>query len=308
VQLTTTNPVPLVLVAGAITSALALAGVWALSAFADENVMGWYANYVLPAGAILVGLVASSGFGLGSYLGGAKITGGLLVAVAALLLLAYWGAQLIDFRLLYPDGAFLEDGTEVGLLAYYDAVTRTFAWEAHGRQGAALGAWGYALRVGEVVGFTGGGLIVPVLMRTVPYCAACRVYMRRPLVAVLPAGVAPRRFSKKQTAEREALETRAGEELAKAQANLERLFAAGRAGDDAAFRTIVAEAGPLTSRRAAEKLGVRIHVRAVHCRRCGAGELAASLAVGQGRELRITPLASQPLERGVVPRLARSSP
>ena len=133
------SPVPLVFLGGAGTTALALAGVWALSRFAETNVMGWYADYVLPVGALLVGMVASSGFALGSWFGGARITGRLLLAVAAALVAGYWAAQLLEFHLLFPDGASFEDGTPAGFLDYYDAVTRSFAWEDHGKTGSALG-------------------------------------------------------------------------------------------------------------------------------------------------------------------------
>ncbi|HSN91761.1 MAG TPA: hypothetical protein VLS93_11085 [Anaeromyxobacteraceae bacterium] len=298
------NPAPLVLAGGLATTALALAGVWALSRYAETNVMGWYANYVLPVGAILVGLVASSGFGIGSWLGGARITGGLLAAVAVALLAGYWAAQLLEFHLLFPEGASFEDGTPAGFLDWYDAVTRSFAWEDHGKAGAPLGAFGYALRAGEMLGFAGGGLVAPALLRKAPYCSACRVYMRSPLVALLPAGIAPKRVSKRNVDELAARETQAREAYERALVGLERLLAAGRAGDPAAFAAAAAEEGPLASRSAAEKLSARVHLQAVHCRRCGAGELRAQLVTGQGSQIRFAPLASQPLEQGVAPRLA----
>src|SRR5574341_618784 len=144
------TPAPLVLVAGLATTLLALAGVWALSAFAGENVMGWYADYVIPAGAILVGVVASSGFGVTSWLTGARITGAVLVATALVLVAGYWAAQYLEFRLALPGGATFAEGRPAGFLDWYDAVTRSVAWENHGKPGASLGSWGYALRVGEL--------------------------------------------------------------------------------------------------------------------------------------------------------------
>src|SRR5581483_8432529 len=48
-----------VLAAGLASTVVALVGVMLISHYGDENVMGWYANYVIPAGAVLVGLVAS---------------------------------------------------------------------------------------------------------------------------------------------------------------------------------------------------------------------------------------------------------
>jgi len=303
VRVAAANPAPLVLAAGLVSTALALAGVWALSRFADENVMGLYADYVIPAGAILVGLVASSGFGVGSWTTGTKVSGLLLVGVAIILVGGYWAAQYIEFRLLFPDGALARDGTELGFFDFYDAVTRSFAWVEHGKKGSQLGAWGYALCVGEVVGFSGGGLAIPILLRKVPYCRACGVYMRSPVVALLPAGIEPKRVGKKKVQELADREAQANAAYARAQAGLARLLEAGKMGDATVFAAAVAEEGPLSRKRAAGKLSARVQVKIVHCARCAAGELQASVMTGQGKALKVTPLTTQPLEKGVAPRL-----
>lgn len=62
----------LVIVCGVATSAAALLGVFLLKVLANENIMGLYANYVLPAGALLVGLLASSGYALAKQNGDAS--------------------------------------------------------------------------------------------------------------------------------------------------------------------------------------------------------------------------------------------
>jgi hypothetical protein len=266
--------------------------------------MGWYGNYVLPVGALLVGAVASTGFGLASWGTGTKITGNVLVAVGLTLVAGYWAAQYIEFRVAFPHGAELADGSRAGFLDWYDVVTRSFAWKDHGgKLGSELGAWGYALRAGELVGFSGGGLLVPVLLRKMPYCAACGVYMRQPLVAVIPAGVPARKIAKKDAVALAARDTEAREAFTRAGERLDRLLAAGRTGDAAVFAAAVAESGPLAGRRAAEKLPARIHLRVVHCRQCAAGELRAALATGRGKQLRIEPLRAEALDPGIAPRL-----
>ena len=68
-----------VLIAGVTTTVLALLGVWWLdNNTTDFHVMGWYGNYVIPAGALLVGMAAGSGYGIASYLTGFRIRRGLL--------------------------------------------------------------------------------------------------------------------------------------------------------------------------------------------------------------------------------------
>src|SRR5438105_15575156 len=60
-------PVP-VLLCGLATTALTLLGVYALNRVApDFNIMGWYANKILPMGSMLVGIAASSGYGIAAW-------------------------------------------------------------------------------------------------------------------------------------------------------------------------------------------------------------------------------------------------
>jgi hypothetical protein len=304
VRATSGGATPTVLLAGALSTALALAGVWAIARFTDENVMGWYANYVIPVGPLLVGLVASSGFALGSYLSGAKITGSLLWMMLAFLVGAYALGQWLEYRQLFPGGAVLDDGTELGFWGYFDLVTRSIAFTDRNKvAGHPLGVWGYLVRVGDLVGFTAGGLLIPFGLRNLPYCSACAAYMRRPVVALLPADVPRKRISKKDTAALAAHEASRQGAQAQAEAGLARLYQAAGAGDGAGFTATVAEVGPLSARRATHKLDNRLQVRAVHCRRCGAGELRTELVTGQGKQVRSKPFSTQALERGVVARL-----
>jgi hypothetical protein len=305
VQVSAASPAPLVIAAGLASTAAALAGVWAIQRFGDENVMGWYANYVIPAGAILVGLVASAGFAVAARLTGAKLTGPLLAAATLTLLGGYWVAQYVEFRLLFPEGAFFADGRPAGLLDWYDEVTRSFVWKDKSGESAPLGAVGYLLRAGEMIGFCLGGLIIPLSMRSLPYCASCRRYMKQPVVALVPASVPARKIKKKDAAGQAAYEAEGGEAFARGEQALARLVAAARAGDPGAFAAAVAEVGPAKGKpsRAANALPARLQVRVVHCPSCAGGELKVSLVTGQGKQQKVTPHSSEPLTRGVAPRL-----
>jgi len=129
------------------------------------------------------------------------------------------------------------------------------------------------------------------------------VYMRSPVVALLPAGIVPKRVGKKKVQELADREAQASAAYARAQAGLARLMEAGKLGDAAAFAAAAAEEGPLARRRATGKLSARVQVKVVHCARCAAGELHASLLTGQGKQLKVTPLSVHPLEKGIAPRL-----
>ena len=130
----------LVLFYGLASTALALFGVYLLDrTTTDFHIMGWYANYVLPIGALIVGIVASSGYGLASWFSGIKITRGLLWLVLGLQFLAYFAAQYIEFKSLHL--VHKTTGAPVGFFEYYDLVARSFAWQEHnGRTGQPLGS------------------------------------------------------------------------------------------------------------------------------------------------------------------------
>ena len=292
-----------VLIAGAASTALALAGVWAIAHYADENVMSWYADYVLPVGAILVGLVASCGFAFGSYASGARITGRLLFLMLSVLVAGYWAAQWLEFRQIFPGGAVRADGTEVGFFAFFDLATRSIAFSDHNQTGSPLGAWGYLVRVADLVGFTVGGLLIPFGLRKLPYCAGCGLYMRQKVVALIPADLPRRRISRKDAAALAAHEAARQQVQAQAEAALARLYQAADAGDGAGFSAAVAEVGPPRARRATQKLPARWQVRAVHCPRCGAGELRTAVLTGQGRQTRSLGLSTRTLERHVAARI-----
>src|SRR5215468_7373092 len=121
----------LVLLAGLATTAFALYGVWWLdNNTTDFRVMGWYANYVIPAGAILVGLAAGSGYGIVSYLTGFRIRRGLLLLVLLLQLGGYFGAQYLEFRSLTREGPLVDaEGEQLTFARYYHLRATSFAWE-----------------------------------------------------------------------------------------------------------------------------------------------------------------------------------
>src|SRR5689334_608961 len=92
------KPYFFVLQSGILTSVLALAGVWWLNHnTTDFNIMGWYANYVIPVGAGIVGFAAGSGYALASWYSGVRIGNGLLAVVLLFQAASYVGAEYVEF-------------------------------------------------------------------------------------------------------------------------------------------------------------------------------------------------------------------
>ena len=85
------QPFPLpILLCGLGTTALTLIGVFLLDRFApDVNIMGWYANKILPAGAILVGIAASCGYGIAAWFSGLKMSNRMMWLILGLQTCAY---------------------------------------------------------------------------------------------------------------------------------------------------------------------------------------------------------------------------
>ncbi len=181
------RPGLLVILSGIGTSLGTLAALYVLEQIAPElNVMGWYANYIIPVGAMLVGFLAGSGYGLASWLTGAKIGKALMLQVLLLQVACYFLAQYVSFLMLNlpPGPTFWQ---------YFDAATRSFAWNNHGQPGVPFGIWGYAIRTLEIAGFSLSGLFAPAILFSVPYCDACQVYMRTKDLGRLPVGCVVRK-------------------------------------------------------------------------------------------------------------------
>ena len=145
------SPYLFVILCGIITSILALAGVhWLTKNTTDLQIMGWYANYVIPAGAILVGLVAGSGYGIASWFTGVRISRWLLLTVLLLQTAAYVGAEYVEYRDVLNEFqkaglVMVQPGDAPSFLKYYDWKARNFAWKDKNFNGAPerLGGWGY---------------------------------------------------------------------------------------------------------------------------------------------------------------------
>ena len=263
-----------VLLSGLLTSAAALAGVYWLGRHTDDfHLLGWYANYVIPAGAMIVGVAAASGYAVASWLTGTRISRGLLLAVLLLQTGAYVAAEYVEYRDVM-DGLRergLVVGPEPSFLQYYDLKARSFAWKERGagnQPGEPLGGWGYVFVLLGAAGFILSGLISPAVLYAVPYCDRCQRYMKRKVVGVLPASVPVKKIAKSDQAAQDAHaeeQARAAAQADEALARLRAAVADGRA--DAVEQELLA-AGAM---KANEKLPRRVRVSLAWCKGCQGG-------------------------------------
>lgn len=300
-------PSTTVLASGVATSAVTLFGLYLLSQrWPEFQPMGFYVNLVLPVGAIVVGLIAGSGYGIASWLTGSKIGRVTLLAVVLLQVWAYFMAQNLEFRTLVANQKELladlkmtdDDGNEIAVpqavidefnpsfWEYFDETTRAFAFnDRQGNPGPALGAWGYLVRVAEIVGFSLGGLIAPAILMACPYCESCGVYMKSNQLGVLPAGIEPRKIKKTDAEGNATYEQEIGAALSEGQALAAATLDAGEAGDSTAIADLLAEHGP--AKKAINKATARTELHLRRCPRCNGGALVAKIVSGYGEKVQV---------------------
>jgi hypothetical protein len=286
-----------VVLAGLITTALTLAGVYFISSNYEEvNIMGWYLWFIVPAGAIGVGVLAASGYGILSWLTGVRISASLLVAVLGFQIAAYFAGQYIEFYLL---DLIYDDGTTVPFFAYFDIMARSFSWaQDDGSSGTPFGVWGYAFRLLEVAGFAGGGLIAPLILSDVPYCGTCQRYMKGAGHVLLPASIEVRKIKKDDIEGQRIYD----EELEQAyQAGLQLAEAiAGMADSGNATGVRDALAPHREHQKKFGKLPIRIRISLSACKQCMAGKMTMSLLAGQGDKTSTEEMSSAPLRPNFV--------
>ncbi len=262
---------------GALTTIVALAGVYAI-AKQGFNLMLFYANYVLPVGAILVGAVCASGYGIAGWYTGLKMSPRLIWGVVAQLALAYFIAQYEMFR------TFVPESSPLGFWQWFDATTRGFSFSKTG--GGQFGVFGYAMRALELAGFVFGGWLVPKALSAKPYCEPCRTYQRTTTLVKLPAGPKRPAFGKPSADD----ELRLG---AIAEEQMRALFAEALLANRASFNQLAKSLDATTV-----SLTAAMIVELVRCPRCFDGKLTASLVTGQGTQQPVrTLVAEQPLTK-----------
>jgi hypothetical protein len=283
-----------VLMCGLLTTAATLAGVyWLGKNTTDFHIMGWYANYVIPVGAILVGIAAASGYAGASWLTGTRISKGLLLAVLLFQTAAYVTAEYVEYRDvmdgLKREGVIVDP--EPSFPQYYDLKARSFAWEEKGaknQKAKPLGGWGYVFVLLGAVGFILSGLIAPAALRSVPYCDGCQRYMKRTVLGVLPASVPVKKISKRDQAALDAHANEQQQAVVNAEASVARLRAAIGEGNAAAVKQELLAAGPT---KANEKLPKRVRFTLAWCKTCREGRVVTVVASGQGKALQVEKLA-----------------
>jgi hypothetical protein len=164
------------------------------------------------------------------------------------------------------------------------------AWKKdHGEMGEPLGTWGYAIRLLEVLGFVGGSLAVPLVLRAAPYCEGCQRYMRTRQVGYIPASVPSRRVKKSDAAATASYEAELQQAFGQGKERVDSIQQLAVSSQTAAFQTAISELE--AAQKETLKLPIRFSLQLVHCRRCFCGSLVAKQLIGQGQHMKQTECA-----------------
>jgi hypothetical protein len=287
------GPLP-VFIGGAASTAVAIA-VHLFGLQHRFNAFGWHINWVIPGGALLLGLLASIGFAVAAYKGGHRITRGVLLVSALILLGGYVGGQYVQYRQDFPDGRF-DDGTSIGFLDYYDKVARNIQFrDKRGHLGSKLGAWGLGARGLQILGFVLGGLLPAFVLMAKPYCQACGRYRTSKQVGLVPADLTAKWVGDKSP-ERVAERARLRES---AEATMRDVFAAAAKGDGPAIADRLEREGPKAKRSEIDKVDSRFVFELEHCPGCGDGTLIAKLRTLHGKHVKHAELQRAAVTRTV---------
>ena len=163
---------------GLITSGLALFGVYVLATrINDMHLMSMYATDWIPAGPLLVGLIAGSGYILASWWFGVRVGAKLIAAILLLQLAMFMACHYADFETL--DLVYRDTGQPVGFVRFFHYTTARLG-------STELDPWvepppvrGYLIRGAEAACFAAGGLLAALTLVGRPKCGLCGGLVRR---------------------------------------------------------------------------------------------------------------------------------
>ena len=172
----------LVILCGLLTTIISLVIV-SLLASTDFNLIGWYVLFIIPAGALIVGMASGTGYFIGSKLTNSKIAGIFIWLVFFISVAGYIGSHYVTYRAL---------GEIEGLtfLEYIKITVENFTFGKIGEDGEAgtpLGKWGYLFLVLEGIGFSVGAMVPALCLSGAPYCDSCKLYLKKTAKGHIPS-------------------------------------------------------------------------------------------------------------------------
>lgn len=261
---------------GLVTSAIALTVVY-YCLLAGFDPMHWYLWFIVPVGALLVGLVAGSGYTFGSLWTQYRPSASFVGLIFVFQLFIYFAAQYLSF-----DQAVRQAGGVASFqlfLEWYQITIESLEMAFGRNQNAvAMGKWGYLYELLRIIGFAGGSLI-PLAWTTGPYCESCGRYMKKRATRFLPSAAVPRKIKKKDTEAQAALDEEHRLAAEAAQAKVQALTETIASEDHDRVMTLLGEIGDYK-----QTPKVPAHVQSIlhRCETCDNYHVALKMLIQNG--------------------------
>lgn len=178
-----------------------------------ENIMGWYANGIIPAGALLVGIASGVGYAVGARVLNVKLSKAFVMGMLTTGLIDYVAAQWVTYMNILERMNLTSD--QYSFVSYIRDICEGMSFKRGGstEAGAALGAFGYVFKVLEMLGFSFGTMIPCAILRGMPYCGGCQRYLKKHTLASLYSPVLKSSIKELPRGERTAAVQKAVDEL-----------------------------------------------------------------------------------------------
>ncbi len=172
------QPGLIVYLCGLGTSALAL---WLVQIANDngENIMGWYANGIIPAGAFLVGIASGVGYAVGSRLLQVKLSKAFVLGMLTTAVVDYFAAHYLTYLSVLEVHHIPAE--RYGFIDYFREISEgmSFRDKYSKEPGSPLGMWGYFYKLLEIGGYAGGAMVPSAMVFGMPYCKGCQQYLKK---------------------------------------------------------------------------------------------------------------------------------
>lgn len=172
------QPGLIVYLSGLATSALALWLVHYLHESQQYNIMGWYINAIIPAGALAVGIASGAGYAIASRMLQVKLSKAFIWGMVTTAIADYFAAQYLSYSHLIEQ---LHVSPErFTFIDYLREMCEGMAFNDRrsGEPGSPLGLWGYLFKLLELTGYVLGALFPSLTVFGMPYCKSCQQYLK----------------------------------------------------------------------------------------------------------------------------------
>jgi hypothetical protein len=160
---------------GAATSLATAVLLWIVEITCNFSFYTISAVFVIPAGAMISGGLAATGYYWGAKLTGRRPTRWLLLNMLAISLFTFFLIHLLSYATLKMAAG--DPLGNMGFFSYLGTVYRESEMQIQHRNVGKMGAWGYVEAVLEILGFAVGGLAVYGYLLAQPFCDSCSRYL-----------------------------------------------------------------------------------------------------------------------------------